>query len=111
MTNSNQNAMIEKEKEGLETQEVEEKYKAEPTAELREEYSNSKMVLWIIPCILLLLVILILDSLPSRQNHWHANDLANSAKKVVQQKGTLMVLAQIPSPRKKLPVQQNLRLL
>ena len=35
---------IEKEKVELEMQEVEKKYKAEITAELREEYSISKMV-------------------------------------------------------------------
>ena len=92
---------IEKEKEELDMQEVEKKYKAVLTAELREEYGISKMVPSDNP---------MHPPSPCNSNIafstikmelLNSNDLANSMKKVVQQKGTLMVLAQIPHPRKK----------
>ena len=90
--------------------EVEAKYKVEITVELREEYGISKMV----P----------LDNPrhpppPGNSNVGFGaiktellddNDLANSVKKVVQQKGILIVLTHKHRPRKKSPVLLNLRL-
>ena len=100
---------IEKEKEELEMHEVEMKYKAELTTQLREEYSISKMV----P----------VNNAPVnnpappgnsnlgfstiKMEPMDAKDLANPLKKLP----TKRHLAQVPLPRKGLPVQQNLRIL
>ena len=94
-------------------QEVEMKYKAELTAQLREEYGISKMVPVPVnnP---------ISPAPPANSNFGFSTiktdpldpkDLANPLKKLFQQKGTWKVLAQICLLRKGLPVQQNLRIL
>ena len=105
---------IEKEKETLEKQEVEMKYKAELTAQLREEYGINKIVQAPVHAAAN-------NPIPPAPSNFElptiktepftAKDLANPSKKSVPIKGKWNLLTQIRLLRKGLPVQLNLRIL